>query len=254
MTRTVADAALLMNVLSRPDARDFMSLPHEARDYLPGSTGSTSAAQDRLSARHEGRPAGRRRGARRGRRPPRRRSPTPAPRVDEMPSFLTAEMLDGMARFFEARSYNDFIALPPRAPGRRAAVHRRVVHLARRAVHRARRHAGLRPGDGDARGRGRRLRSRSTSCCRRPRRSCAYEAELPRRATIRTTRCRTSRSPCRTTCPSSRRRRSTGPAARDGLPIGVQIIGRRFDDAGVLRVARLIEQLRPAQRAWPEPA
>jgi aspartyl-tRNA(Asn)/glutamyl-tRNA(Gln) amidotransferase subunit A len=34
----------------------------------------------------------------------------------------------------------------------------------------------------------------------------------------------------------------------------VQIIGRRFDDAGVLRVARLIERLRPVQRAWPEPA
>jgi aspartyl-tRNA(Asn)/glutamyl-tRNA(Gln) amidotransferase subunit A len=43
-------------------------------------------------------------------------------------------------------------------------------------------------------------------------------------------------------------------ASRDGLPIGVQIIGRRFDDAGVLRVARLIERLRPTQRAWPEPA
>ncbi len=42
--------------------------------------------------------------------------------------------------------------------------------------------------------------------------------------------------------------------SRDGLPVGVQIIGRRFDDAGVLRVARLIERLRPAQRAWPEPA
>ena len=42
-------------------------------------------------------------------------------------------------------------------------------------------------------------------------------------------------------------------ASRDGLPIGVQIIGRRFDDAGVLRLARLVEQLRPAQRAWPEP-
>src|SRR3954469_17699808 len=36
MTRTVRDAALLMNVLSRPDARDFMSLPSEARDYTAG--------------------------------------------------------------------------------------------------------------------------------------------------------------------------------------------------------------------------
>jgi len=29
MTRSVADAAALLNALARPDARDFMSLPHE---------------------------------------------------------------------------------------------------------------------------------------------------------------------------------------------------------------------------------
>src|SRR5688572_4570821 len=33
MTRSVADAAALMNVLARPDARDFMSLPYEEADY-----------------------------------------------------------------------------------------------------------------------------------------------------------------------------------------------------------------------------
>jgi aspartyl-tRNA(Asn)/glutamyl-tRNA(Gln) amidotransferase subunit A len=38
----------------------------------------------------------------------------------------------------------------------------------------------------------------------------------------------------------------------EGLPIGVQVIGRRFDDAGVLRVSRLLEKLRPAQRPWPD--
>jgi len=31
------------------------------------------------------------------------------------------------------------------------------------------------------------------------------------------------------------------------------VIGQRFDDLGVLRLSHLIEQLRPAQRAWPEP-
>ena len=38
-----------------------------------------------------------------------------------------------------------------------------------------------------------------------------------------------------------------------GLPIGVQLIGQRFDDLGVLRLSRLIEELRPEQRPWPEP-
>ena len=36
-----------------------------------------------------------------------------------------------------------------------------------------------------------------------------------------------------------------------GLPIGLQIIGRRFDDAGVLALGAAWERLRPAQRPWP---
>ena len=40
---------------------------------------------------------------------------------------------------------------------------------------------------------------------------------------------------------------------RIGLPIGLQIAGARFDDLGVLRVARAWERMRPAQRAWPQP-
>jgi Asp-tRNA(Asn)/Glu-tRNA(Gln) amidotransferase A subunit family amidase len=39
----------------------------------------------------------------------------------------------------------------------------------------------------------------------------------------------------------------------DGLPIGLQIIGRRHDDLGVLQLGRAWEQLRPVQRPWPQP-
>jgi aspartyl-tRNA(Asn)/glutamyl-tRNA(Gln) amidotransferase subunit A len=39
----------------------------------------------------------------------------------------------------------------------------------------------------------------------------------------------------------------------DGLPIGLQIAGRRFDDVGVLQIARWYEAARPEQRPWPEP-
>ncbi len=38
------------------------------------------------------------------------------------------------------------------------------------------------------------------------------------------------------------------------LPIGVQIVGKRFDDLGVLQLAHVFEHLRPAQRPWPEPS
>src|ERR1700761_3183085 len=38
-----------------------------------------------------------------------------------------------------------------------------------------------------------------------------------------------------------------------GFPIGVQIIGRRFDDHGVLAMAKAFEGLRGPQRPWPSP-
>src|SRR6218665_2431799 len=37
-----------------------------------------------------------------------------------------------------------------------------------------------------------------------------------------------------------------------GLPIGLQIIGQPFDDLGVLQLSRAYEQMRPAQRDWPQ--
>jgi aspartyl-tRNA(Asn)/glutamyl-tRNA(Gln) amidotransferase subunit A len=39
--------------------------------------------------------------------------------------------------------------------------------------------------------------------------------------------------------------------SRSGLPIGLQIAGARFDDLGVLKVARAFEQIRSPQRPWP---
>jgi aspartyl-tRNA(Asn)/glutamyl-tRNA(Gln) amidotransferase subunit A len=38
----------------------------------------------------------------------------------------------------------------------------------------------------------------------------------------------------------------------EGLPIGLQIVGHRFDDLGVLRMARAYEDLRPPLRPWPQ--
>ena len=36
-----------------------------------------------------------------------------------------------------------------------------------------------------------------------------------------------------------------------GFPIGVQIVGRRFDDIGVLRMAKAFEGMRGVQKPWP---
>src|SRR5262245_30355033 len=40
---------------------------------------------------------------------------------------------------------------------------------------------------------------------------------------------------------------------KHGFPIGVQIVGRRFDDIGVLGMAKAFEGLRGAQKPWPSP-
>ena len=42
MTRTVGDAALMLNVLARPDARDWFALPYEERDYRVGLEGGVA--------------------------------------------------------------------------------------------------------------------------------------------------------------------------------------------------------------------
>ncbi|WP_407151761.1 amidase [Bradyrhizobium sp. ORS 86] len=40
---------------------------------------------------------------------------------------------------------------------------------------------------------------------------------------------------------------------KKGFPIGVQIVGRRFDDIGVLGMGKAFESLRGAQKPWPTP-
>ncbi len=50
MTRTVADAALLMNVISLPDLRDWHSLPYDARDYRIGLEGGVKGLRIAYSA------------------------------------------------------------------------------------------------------------------------------------------------------------------------------------------------------------
>ena len=255
MTRDVAASAALMNLLSKPDARDFMSLPFEEIDFSKGLEKDLNLKnlQNRLPARHEGRPAG----ASGSRAPPppprRRRSPPPARSVEQMPSFLTEELVDGMCRFFEARSYNDYAQLPP---AKQAKVLPFIVewsHLAREELQRPRRHGRLQQLRRAARRHRARRRSPTTSSSRPTSPILPYEAELPS----------PNNDPHNAlphiafTVPYNM---SEQPAAslnwtfsKDGLPIGIQVIGRRFDDLGVLRLSRALEQMRPAQKPWPAP-
>lgn len=252
MTRSVRDSALLMDLLSRPDARDFMSLPYQPTDYdaaLEGQSGRglrigllldmgiglpvDPAVRDACEAAAkalEGDGAV----------------------VEPMPSFLTEEMFDAVLRFFEARSFLEIDAMPAAS---RAKILPFIVHW---CSHRARHFSGsdvMAAYNGVVAMRAAAVRATGaydfvispTSPV------LPYAAELP--------------SP--TDDPENALAHiaftvaynmSEQPAASinwthsdDGLPVGVQLVGARFDDLGVMRLARLVEQLRPVQRAWPEP-
>jgi aspartyl-tRNA(Asn)/glutamyl-tRNA(Gln) amidotransferase subunit A len=251
MTRTVEDAALLMNVLTGPDTRDFMCLPFEQRDF----TEDLDALSPRLvkigflADMGVGLPVDRE--VRAAAEAAATALAGAGCTVESIRSFLTDEMFDGMCRFFEARSYNDFMQL---APGRRSRV---LPFIAEWCSWRA---AGFSGRDV--------MQAYSLVMAMREAAVAAtspydfilsptspilpYEAELaapgndPRNALPHIA----------FTVPYNM---SEQPAAsvnwstsKDGLPIGIQLVGRRFDDSGVLRISRLVETLRPPQRPWPQ--
>jgi aspartyl-tRNA(Asn)/glutamyl-tRNA(Gln) amidotransferase subunit A len=249
MTRSVADAALLMNVVAQPDARDFMSLPPTDADFSSFSgkeecrigflpdMGVGLAVHPEVRAAAEAAAAA---------------LANAGCVVEPIRSFLTEEMLDGMCRFFEARSYDELMRLPPARRARvlpfvaewcswrAAGFSGRDVMQAYALVQAMREAAVVATEPYDF------LLSPTSPIL-------AYEAELPAPGNDP----RDALPHIAFTVPWNM---SEQPAASvnwtwsgDGLPIGVQIVGRRFDDAGVLRLARLVERIRPPQRPWPAP-
>jgi aspartyl-tRNA(Asn)/glutamyl-tRNA(Gln) amidotransferase subunit A len=250
MTRTVGDAALLMSVIARPDARDFMSLPYQELNFadpnpvepkrlrigLLPDMGVGLEVHPEVSAAAEA-AATALAGA--------------GCAVESIRSFLTEEMFDGMCRFFEARSYNDLMQL---AAGKREKV---LPFVAEWCSWRAAQFSGR-----DV------MQAYALVMAMREAAVAAslpydfilsptspilpYEAELPAPGNDP----RHALPHIAFTVPYNM---SEQPAASinwthsgAGLPIGVQVIGRRFDDAGVLRLCLLLEQLRPKQRPWPQ--
>lgn len=252
MTRTVRDSAMLLSVLSRPDDRDFMNLPPRPLDYAgeldglsPNGLRIGLLADAGLGLPVHPEVAAAVRGAARA-------LADAGASVEPMAPFLSAEMFDGWCMFFEARSYNDLIAMDDVT---RAKV---VPFIVEWCTWRARDFTGahvmaaytaiqtMRQVTVAATSRYDFVLSPTSPIP-------PYEAELPS----------PNNDPHEAlphiafTMPFNM---SEQPAASvnwgftaDGLPLGVQIVGRRFDDLGVMRLSRVIEQLRPAQRPWPNP-
>ena len=252
MTRSVADAALMMQVLSQPDPRDSMALPWQNMAWNQFDAGVEKLRGLRIGLLLDagcGLPV----------EPEVRAAVLRAAQlleqagatVVEMQPFLTQTMLDGMDHFWRMRSHVDMAAL---APERKALVLPYIQQWANSA-------AGL---SGEALYRASSqfhlTRVATVQACSgfdyviSPTAPLpAFAAELPS----------PTNDPLRPlehigfTVPFNM---SEQPAASincgytaGGLPIGLQIAGKRFDDLGVLQVARAFELVRDIQKPWPQP-
>jgi aspartyl-tRNA(Asn)/glutamyl-tRNA(Gln) amidotransferase subunit A len=252
MTRSVADAALFMQVLARPDSRDSMSLPPQDIAWQDADQGAGRLRGLRIGLLLEA-------GCGLAVLPEVRAAIEHAARIFEragasvlpMQPFMTQGMLDGMDHFWRMRSYMDMKAL---APERKATVLPYIrawadsaAGMSGEAVYKAASQFHV-------------TRVATVNACR------AFDYVLSPVSPV-------PAPPAEFASPTNDPLRplehigftvpynmSEQPAAsvhcgftRDGLPIGLQIAGQRFDDLGVLQVSRAFELLRDPMPAWPQP-
>jgi aspartyl-tRNA(Asn)/glutamyl-tRNA(Gln) amidotransferase subunit A len=252
MTRSVADAALMMAWLARPDARDSMSLPPQdiawpafevGPEHLRGlRIGLLRDAGCGLAVDAEVRTAV---------EAAARAFEQAGAIVEPMQPFMTQAMLDGMDHFWRMRSLVDINALRPE---QRSRVLPYIREWAESAAGFSGEHVFRAFNQFHA------TRLAAVKACAAfdyvisptaPNLPAPAEDPSPTNDPLRplehigfTVPFNMSEQPAASI--------NCGYAA-GGLPIGLQIAGRRFDDLGVLRVARAFEQIRGPQRPWPEP-
>ncbi len=249
MTRTVDDAALMMSVLSRPDRRDGMSLPPndinwKALDKSPrklrlgllldlgiGQALEKEVRDVVVKAAKAFESAG--------------------AVVTEVDSVLTREMLDGLDNFWRARAWNDLSQL------NEADRARALPYICKWAE------SGAKLSGVDVvrgfnatmaiRSAAARLFSEVDYVISPVSPVVNFAAELasplndpdkPFEHIGYTVTWNMSENPALSI---------NGGYDSKGFPIGVQIVGRRFDDIGVLGMAKAFEGLREPQRPWPKP-
>jgi aspartyl-tRNA(Asn)/glutamyl-tRNA(Gln) amidotransferase subunit A len=249
MTRTVEDAALMMGVLSRPDARDTMSLPPATiawgeleRDLRGLRLGLQLDAGWGLPLDPEVRDAV---------EAAAKRFESAGAIVEPMPPFMTRDMIDGMDRFWRMRSWLDISALPE---ARRAKVLPFILEWARGG-------ASL-SGEQVFRGYSQMgaMRDAAVAACSRFDHVLSPTAPIAAFAAELASPTDDPQRPLEHIAFTLPYNMSEQPAASincgytgDGLPIGLQIAGARFDDLGVLQLAHAWERLRDPQRPWPDP-
>ena len=234
MARTVTDVALLLRVLAEPDPRDYAALPYDARDYVAGL--EDAAPEPRIGLLHDigfGLPldpqiaaclqetAGvlERLGA----------------HVEPMPAIFAENPEPHFDRLLQVRANVTFRAL---SPAQRSGVLPEIAAWCRRADDLSAddlMRSIIQTGE---------IRARTLAACAAfdyvvlptmPVLPYAAELPWPPSGTAHNQYCfpfNMSEQPALSI---------NAGFSMEGLPIGVQIVGRRFDDQGVLRLARRLE-------------
>jgi aspartyl-tRNA(Asn)/glutamyl-tRNA(Gln) amidotransferase subunit A len=248
MTRIVDDAALMMSVLSKPDRRDGTSLPpsdlhwkvaekpvRKLRIGLMLDLGGVGQALEEpvrattLAAAKAFEAAG--------------------AVVTEVKGFLTREMLDGLDNFWRARLWDDLARLAPEVRARTLPY---ILQWAERG-------AAL-SGVEVIRGFNVTMSLRAAAS----KLFCEYDYIIsPTSPGVKfpaefASPVNDPQAPFEHITYTVPWNMSENPAISvnagfddDGFPIGLQIVGRRFDDLGVLGLAKTFEGLRGEQRPWP---
>jgi aspartyl-tRNA(Asn)/glutamyl-tRNA(Gln) amidotransferase subunit A len=249
MTRSVDDSALLMSCLSRPDRRDYMSLPPEEVHWgelssevsnlrialmLDAGCG-TEPSPDILKAVEGAATLLASAGA----------------YVEPIKPLLTSEMLNGLDRFWRTRFFEDTRHLD-------GDQYQKILPYIRSWVEPAAAYSGLEVYNGfnqiiKMQEAGNRQMADFDFLISPTAPEPAFPAEWASPTND-------PQLPFEHIGYTVAYNMTGQPAAsincgftENGLPIGLQIVGKRFDDLGVLRLARAFENLRAAPKPWPKP-
>jgi aspartyl-tRNA(Asn)/glutamyl-tRNA(Gln) amidotransferase subunit A len=249
MTRIVDDAALMMSVLSRPDRRDGMSLPPDNINWKALEKPLRKLRIGLMLDLDVGQAL----------EPEVREVAVKAARafeaagaiITEVPGILTREMLDGLDNFWRARLWDDLSKMPPSERSKT------LPYIHKWAE------AGAKLSGVDV------IRGFNATMAMRAGAAKLFAdldyvispvSPVVKFAAELASPLNDPDKPFEHICYTVPWNMAENPAASinggydaKGFPISVQIIGRRFDDLGVLGMAKAFETMRGEQRPWPKP-
>jgi aspartyl-tRNA(Asn)/glutamyl-tRNA(Gln) amidotransferase subunit A len=248
MTRTVSDTALLMDVLSQPDWRDGMSLPAHNIDWRDLKAGLRGLRVGLMLEAGYGLPVDPETKA--AVEAAAKRFADAGAKIEPVAPLMTRAMIDGLDDFWRARSYGDIEKL---SPDLRQKALPYILKWAERGA--------TISGVAAVRGFGQTMEMRTAAAKLFSTLDFVLSPTSPVPA-----------FPAEWSSPIDDPEKpfehigftvpwnmSEQPAAsincgftKAGLPIGLQIVGKRFDDIGVLRLAKAYEEWR-GPITWPSP-